>query len=116
MVEEKSTFLSVSVDLVGSTPLKRAMFQAGRNDFDRINRLYERYVHSLFEIEERFYRFISASGAVDIRKLFLAKIIGDEYWFLYQADLDDVESFNAVAHAFLAKAGFYGIAPNATGG
>jgi hypothetical protein len=99
--EESAVFLSISLDLVGSTPLKRAMFQAGQHDFEKINRLYERYVNVLFEIEEAFYRYTSASGAIDIRRLFLAKIIGDEYWFLYQIDPDDQGELNAIAHAFI---------------
>jgi hypothetical protein len=99
--EEKAFFLSISLDLVGSTPLKRAMFQAGGHDFDKINRFYEQYVEALFEIEEAFYRYTSASGAIDIRRLFLAKIIGDEYWFLYEVDPEDEEELNAVAHAFI---------------
>jgi hypothetical protein len=101
LIPEQATFLSISIDLVGSTPLKRAMFHAGDNDFGAINRLYERYVRVLFEIEERLYRYISASGAIDIRKLFLAKIIGDEYWYLYEVDPEDTGELNAIAHAFI---------------
>jgi hypothetical protein len=35
----------------------------------------------MFEVEEALYRYVSDSGIVDIRDLFLAKIIGDEYWY-----------------------------------
>jgi hypothetical protein len=101
MAEEKASFLSISLDLVGSTALKRAMFEAGHDDFRTINRLYERYVALMFEIEEALYRFTSASGAIDIRRLFLAKIIGDEYWFLYEVDPEDAAEINTVAHAFI---------------
>lgn len=101
MPEKSVQFISISLDLVGSTPLKRAMFRAGRNDFGKVNQLYEQYVQILFEIEESFYRFVSTSGAIDIRKLFLAKIIGDEYWYLYEVDADDAEELAAVAHAFI---------------
>lgn len=95
-------FVSISLDLVGSTPLKRAMFRYGDHDFKKINQLYELYVQNLFEIEESFYRFVCASGVVDIRKLFLVKIIGDEYWFVYDVDDEDTDELRAVGNAFIS--------------
>jgi hypothetical protein len=94
-------FVSISLDLVGSTPLKRAMFRYGNHDFEKINRLYELYVQNLFEIEESFYRYVCESGVVDIRKLFLVKIIGDEYWFVYDVNDDDTDELRAVGNAFI---------------
>jgi hypothetical protein len=94
-------FLSISIDLVGSAALKTAIFQAGDNDYDVINAHYQTYVETMFEVEEALYRYVSDSGIVDIRDLFLAKIIGDEYWYLYEIDLDDHEHLNEVAHAFI---------------
>lgn len=93
-------FLSVSLDLVGSTALKRAMFQSGEDDFIRINRMYERFVTHLFEIEEAFYRCVCASGEVDIRRLFLVKIIGDEYWYVYE--IEDDRELEAAGNAFVS--------------
>jgi hypothetical protein len=95
-------FVSISLDLVGSTPLKRAMFRYGNHDFEKINRLYELYVQNLFEIEESFYRYVCESGVVDIRKLFLVKIIGDEYWFVYDVNDDDADELRAVGNAFIS--------------
>ena len=95
-------FLSISLDLVGSTSLKRAMFKFGNHDFDRINRLYQSYVRHLFEIEESVYHYVCASGVVDIRKLFLVKIIGDEYWFIYDVNPEDDDELRSVGDAFLS--------------
>ena len=95
-------FLYISLDLVGSTPLKRAIFQSGNHDFSVINRLYERYVENLFGIEEVFYRYVCASGIVDIRRLFLVKIIGDEYWFLYELEDDDEGDLRSIGTAFVS--------------
>ena len=92
-------FLSISFDLVGSTALKRAMFQSGDEDFARINALYEQFVGHLFDFEEAFYRYVCASGTIDIRKLFLVKIIGDEYWYMY--DVDGDEDITALGNAFV---------------
>jgi len=78
------------------------MFQAGGQDFAKINQLYEQYVENLFDIEETFYRYVCASGNVDIRKLFLVKIIGDEYWFVYDVDSEDVGELRSVGDAFIA--------------
>jgi hypothetical protein len=61
--------------------LKTAIFQAGDDDYDVINAHYQTYVETMFEVEEALYRYVSNSGIVDIRDLFLAKIIGDEYWY-----------------------------------
>ncbi|MGI9482553.1 MAG: hypothetical protein ACR2OR_09370 [Hyphomicrobiales bacterium] len=94
-------FLSISIDLVGSTALKRAIFQAGNGDFDLINENYQKFVETMFEVEEALYRYVSESGEVDIRELFLAKIIGDEYWYLYEIDAENHEQLNEVAHAFI---------------
>lgn len=93
-------FLSISLDLVGSTALKRAMFQSGNEDFAKINALYEQYVEHLFSFEEAFYRCVCASGVIDIRKLFLVKIIGDEYWYMYE--LDDGNDVRDVGHALVS--------------
>lgn len=92
-------FLSISFDLSGSTALKRAMFQSGHEDFARINALYEQFVGHLFDFEEAFYRYVCASGIIDIRKLFLVKIIGDEYWYMYEVDPD--EDVTALGNAFV---------------
>ena len=94
-------FLSISIDLVGSAALKRAIFEAGGGDYNVINSHYQTYVESMFEVEEALYRYVSDSGVVDIRELFLAKIIGDEYWYLYEIDPDDHDNLNEVAHAFI---------------
>ncbi|MGI9570030.1 MAG: hypothetical protein ACR2PH_09915, partial [Desulfobulbia bacterium] len=96
-------FLSVSFDLAGSTSLKRSMFQAGGNDFLVINRHYDSYVKSMFEIEEAFYRSVCASGIIDIRKLFLVKIIGDEYWYAYELDNENAEEVCSIADAFISS-------------
>jgi len=95
-------FVSISLDLVGSTPLKREMFRYGNHDFKIINKLYELYVQNLFEIEESFYRFVCESGAIDIRRLFLVKIIGDEYWFVYDVDDGNEDELRAVGNAFIS--------------
>ena len=95
-------FLSISLDLAGSTPLKRAIFKSNENNFTKINQLYDQYVHALFEIEEAFYRYVLLSGVVDIRKLFLVKIIGDEYWFLYDVEIEDHDELRAVADTFVS--------------
>ncbi len=95
-------FLSISLDLVGSTPLKRAIFKSNENDFAEINKLYDQYVRVLFEIEEEFYSYVSASGVVDIRKLFLVKIIGDEYWFVYDVDTGNGDELREIADTFVS--------------
>ena len=95
-------YLYISLDLVGSTPLKRAIFQSGDHDFAVINQLYEQYVENLFAIEEGFYRYVCASGVVDIRKLFLVKIIGDEYWFLYEIEPVGDDELRPIGNAFIS--------------
>ncbi len=95
-------FLSVSIDLVGSTAIKRAISRDRHGDYASINAIYERYAEIMFDVEGDLYASIAASEVLDIRELFLVKIIGDEYWFLYEVNEDEPERLEAIATSLIA--------------
>lgn len=95
-------FVSISIDLVGSTAIKKAIAHDRGGDFAAINGIYERYAEITFAVEDALYRFVAAHQRIDIRKLFLVKIIGDEYWFVYEVDDDDAAHLATVACALVS--------------
>jgi hypothetical protein len=94
-------FISISIDLVGSTAIKKAISHDRQTDYSSINTIYEQYAEIMFDVEDALYRYVSASGVIDIRQLFLIKIIGDEYWFFYEVDDGDTEALIKTAGALI---------------
>lgn len=94
-------FLSISIDVAGSTRLKQALVEATGDNPRGRERLYEDYRKLLYAVERDFLMAVASSPVLLSNRLYLIKSIGDEYWFAY--DIDEVESndLSATANALL---------------
>lgn len=89
--ETKRSMVSVSIDMAGSTEAKTRML-ALAGDGARLHELYGLLYSEFLRHEHRFYSalFDQSNGwhgpALDWRRLFVVKGIGDELWLLYELD------------------------------
>lgn len=93
-------FVSLSIDLVGSTMAKQAIVRAAGNDPDKRNRYYREYLKLLFSIEREFYININTSfekAGLNMNRVSLIKSIGDEYWFAINVDAKDAQDIASVS-------------------
>lgn len=93
-------FVSLSIDLVGSTLAKRGIVLASGEDPVKRNRYYREYLKLLFSIEREFYININNSFeriGLSMNRVSLIKSIGDEYWFAIDVDADNAEDVATVA-------------------
>lgn len=91
-------FLSISIDICGSTEAKAKL----RDHAGLINSetfmLYETFQRHLLWIESTFWTLLR-SDKLEIERLFLIKTIGDELWYAY--NLEGLPEFEV--HASMAK-------------
>lgn len=95
-------FISISIDLAGSTNLKKEITEISRDDPENIEYLYQKMGERIYLTEMGFYSQALNYG-LDITRFFVIKTIGDEIWIAY--DLKDVElrtsEFNSICHGLL---------------
>lgn len=88
--------LSLSIDLSGSTAAKQAIVETSGGDEALMATLYRRYLKVLYGVEHDLYALVTESDGVELDKLFLVKLIGDEWWFVHEVDPNDSPALNAV--------------------
>lgn len=93
-------FISISIDLCGSTHIKQEMVRISQNDPLTRKALYQRYIDVLFKIEREFYELLGHSRFISLKNLYLAKLIGDEFWFLYEISENDEHTQVKIASDF----------------
>jgi len=88
-------FLSISVDVTGSTPAKVALRQFADRHSRDVADAYAAFGQALTHTESRFLNCMANSpealaDPMSLSRLFLLKAIGDEWWYAYDLnDLDD---------------------------
>ncbi len=95
------SLISISIDLSGSTATKQCIVENSTDDPKYRADLYERYLRLLFNVEQTFYWLIGHQKDLDLAKLFLVKSIGDEFWWVYEADRRDEIALRRTAAAFI---------------
>ena len=89
--EHQPLLVSLSIDMAGSTEAKTRMLALAADD-ERCHELYRQLYREFLRHEDRFYAalFSTSAGfhgpALDWRRLFVVKGIGDEIWILYELD------------------------------
>ena len=81
-------WLTISIDLCGSTKVKQALVESSSGNAARRQDLYDEYLKILYATEREFYTRLLARDRVDFEKLFLVKAIGDEFWYMYEVPED----------------------------
>ena len=90
-------WLSISIDLTGSTAVKQALVQLTEGNRKRRHELYDEYLKILFGIERDLYSVFLNIPSFDFQNLFLVKMIGDEFWYLYEFKETSGPDFVALA-------------------
>jgi len=91
-------FLSISIDICGSTEAKAKLREHADNVEREAQELYEIFQNRVLWIEPIFWTLLRSSE-LEIERLFLIKTIGDELWYAYS--LEGLEEFEI--HASMAK-------------
>ncbi len=79
----EASFVSVSIDLSGSTAAKRAIQDAVGADIDALDREHATLFRQFADKEHRFYGFLLGRG-IDLDRIFCVKAIGDEVWVIVE--------------------------------
>jgi hypothetical protein len=90
-------FLSISLDVVGSTALKKRFAEFSRQNNTSLDEHYQDLLKSMFVSMNCFLERVSRDPVLDIQRLFLLKRIGDEFWYTY--DLDDLAPIEVSRHS-----------------
>ena len=101
-------WLTISIDLCGSTKVKQALVESSSGNAARRRDLYDEYLKILYATEREFYTRLLTRDRVDFEKLFLVKAIGDEFWYMYEVPEDPgaiVDTSCAILTALLELCG-----------
>ena len=101
-------WLTISIDLCGSTKVKQALVESSSGNAARRRDLYDEYLKTLYATEREFYTRLLARDRVDFEQLFLVKAIGDEFWYMYEVPEDPdamVDASCAILTALLELCG-----------
>ncbi|PIW29819.1 MAG: hypothetical protein COW30_03945 [Rhodospirillales bacterium CG15_BIG_FIL_POST_REV_8_21_14_020_66_15] len=90
-------FLSISIDLSGSTLAKQTLVGLSVDNAARRRELYNSFTHTLYQMERRFYLNLLGRPGFDMSGLYLVKSIGDEYWYVYEVDETDTDALGRIA-------------------
>ena len=88
------SFISISIDICGSTDAKARLLKHSASIGINPTDLYESFQKQVLQAEETFWTMIRSSD-LDITRLFLIKNIGDEVWYAY--DLESLEEYECRA-------------------
>jgi len=95
-------FISISIDLAGSTALKSDILEISKEDPENTQDLYRMIARLLYLRETAFY-FQAIHNGLDINRFFVVKTIGDEIWIIY--DIDGIAlrtpEFNVSCHGII---------------
>ncbi len=83
-------FISISIDLSGSTEVKKTIRNFSSKDKDNISLLYTRFIEQLYLLEMKFYESL-VNNQIELKNLFVVKTIGDEIWIIYDLSKDKVK-------------------------
>jgi hypothetical protein len=90
-------FLSISLDVVGSTALKKRLAEFSSLNKTNLDEHYRDLLRSMLVSMNCFLELVSVDSVLDIHRLTLIKRIGDEFWYMY--DLNGLEAEEVAKHA-----------------
>lgn len=89
--------LSISLDVVGSTELKKQLSEFSGKHKTSLDEHYRDLLRSMLVSNSTFLELVHLDPDLDIGRLTLVKRIGDEFWYVY--DLDGLEPPEITRHA-----------------
>ena len=93
----KASLLSISLDVVGSTDIKSKLADFSSGHGTDLDKLYSDFAKMMLLSMNRFMELVDIDDVLDIKRLFLVKRIGDEYWYVYE--LNGLESHEVTRHS-----------------
>ncbi len=106
------SLLSISLDLVGSTEMKDQLSKFAREHNTNLEKLYIDLANKMLLSMNSFMKQIDLDQVLEIKRLFLVKRIGDEYWYVYDLkDLDPLEITRHSTHMVQALLAFFSSSP-----
>lgn len=88
------SFISVSIDICGSTDAKAKLRRHSAVIGSKATELDDSFQRQVLRVEETFWTMLRSCN-LDIERLFLIKSIGDEVWYAY--DLEELEAYDCRA-------------------
>ena len=89
--------LSISLDVVGSTDIKSKLADFSSEHGTGLDKLYSEFAKMMLLSMNRFMELVDLDDVLDIKRLFLVKRIGDEYWYVYE--LNELEPHEVTRHS-----------------
>ncbi len=89
--------LSISLDIVGSTELKKQLSEFSGKHKTSLDEHYRDLLRSMLVSNSTFLELVHRDPDLDIGRLTLVKRIGDEFWYVY--GLDGLEPMDITRHA-----------------
>lgn len=89
--------ISISLDVVGSTSIKSDLSEFATQHGTDLDRHYSDLAKLMLVSMNRFMELLDLDDVLDIKRLFLVKRIGDEYWYVY--NLDELKPYELFRHA-----------------
>ena len=89
--------ISISLDVVGSTSIKSKISEFSAHHGTELDRHYSELAKLMLISMNRFMELLDINDVLDIKRLFLVKRIGDEYWYVY--DLNELAQHEISRHA-----------------
>lgn len=80
------SFLSISMDVVGSTALKRRLAEFSSLNNTDLDEHYRDLLRSMLVSMSCFLDLVRLDPVLDLHRLILIKRIGDEFWYMYELD------------------------------
>lgn len=94
------SLMSISIDMSGSTAAKQKIRQMSAEEQSHVLKGYQDYLTHFFHIEMDFYSQLVHNG-LEIEKVFVPKIIGDEVWAVY--DIDGTEPKTPIFNSIFSR-------------
>lgn len=89
--------LSFSLDVVGSTDIKSKLADFSSKHGTDLDKLYSEFAKMMLLSMNRIMELVDLDAVLDIKRLFLVKRIGDEYWYVYE--LNGLEPHEVTRHS-----------------
>lgn len=108
----KMSLLSISLDVVGSTDIKSKLAEFSGRHGTSLDKLYSEFAKMMLLSMNRFMELVDLDAVLDIKRLFLIKRIGDEYWYVYELNrLEPHEMTRHSTHIVQALLAFFSKSP-----
>jgi hypothetical protein len=107
-----TSLLTISLDVVDSTKIKSRFVQFSEKHGTNLDRLYSDFAKMMLVSMNCFMELVDLDVVLDIKRLFLVKHIGDEYWYVYELNgLEQHDRTRHSTHMLMAIMAFFSKSP-----